>query len=175
MNELAERNGFIVAYPAQPKSANASACWNWFNPQNQTRGMGEAHSIAALAQSLVAEFRIYPRRVFVAGLSAGGAMAANMAATYPDVFSAVGIHSGLPYRSAFDVVSALAAMRGQLSSASQHSMVATGSLCRQSFFMARRTTSYIPPMGQRSSLPIPAMGKFQAERFQKGMVDHISG
>jgi poly(hydroxyalkanoate) depolymerase family esterase len=120
MNELAERNGFIVAYPAQPKSANASACWNWFNPQNQTRGMGEAHSIAALAQSLVAEFRIHPRRVFVAGLSAGGAMAANMAATYPDVFSAVGIHSGLPYRSAFDVVSALAAMRGQLSSASQH-------------------------------------------------------
>jgi poly(hydroxyalkanoate) depolymerase family esterase len=112
MNELAEQNGFIVAYPAQPKSANPSACWNWFNPQNQTRGMGEAAVIAAGAQSLVAEFGIDPRRVFVAGMSAGGAMAAIMAALYPDVFSGVGIHSGLPYRSASDVVSALAAMRG---------------------------------------------------------------
>jgi poly(hydroxyalkanoate) depolymerase family esterase len=113
MNHLAERNGFIVAYPAQPKSANSSACWNWFNPQNQARGMGEAAMIAAQAQSLVAEFGIDPRRVFVAGLSAGGAMAAVMAATYPDIFSGVGIHSGLPYRSASDVVTALAAMRGQ--------------------------------------------------------------
>jgi poly(hydroxyalkanoate) depolymerase family esterase len=113
MNELAELNGFIVAYPAQPKSANPSACWNWFNPQNQTRGTGEAAVIVAETQGLVAEFGIDPRRVFVAGMSAGGAMAALMAAIYPDVFSAVGIHSGLPYRSASDVVSALAAMRGQ--------------------------------------------------------------
>ena len=113
MNQLAEQNGFIVAYPAQPKSANPSACWNWFNPQNQTRGMGEAAVIAALAQSLIAEFRIDPQRVFVAGLSAGGAMAAIMGALYPDIFSGVGIHSGLPHRSASDVVSALAAMRGQ--------------------------------------------------------------
>jgi poly(hydroxyalkanoate) depolymerase family esterase len=113
MNELAEQNGFIVAYPAQPKSANPSACWNWFNPQNQTRGMGEAAVIVAQTQSLIAEFKIDPRRVFVAGLSAGGAMAAIMAAIYPDIFSGVGIHSGLPYQSASDVVSALAAMRGQ--------------------------------------------------------------
>ncbi len=89
MNELAEQNGFIVAYPAQPKSANPSACWNWFNPQNQTRGMGEAAVIVAQAQSLIAEFGIDPRRVFVAGMSAGGAMAAIMAAIYPDAFSAL--------------------------------------------------------------------------------------
>lgn len=113
MNELAEQNGFIVAYPAQPKSANASACWNWFDPQNQARGVGEAAVIAAGAQSLVAEFGIDAQRVFVAGMSAGGAMAAIMAAIYPDLFSGVGIHSGLPYRSASDVVSALAAMRGK--------------------------------------------------------------
>jgi poly(hydroxyalkanoate) depolymerase family esterase len=113
MNELAEQNGFIVAYPAQPKSANPSACWNWFNPQNQTRGRGEAAVIVAEAQRLIAEFGIDPRRVFVAGMSAGGAMAAIVAAVYPDAFSAVGIHSGLPYRSASDVVSALAAMRGK--------------------------------------------------------------
>jgi poly(hydroxyalkanoate) depolymerase family esterase len=121
MNQLAEQNGFVVAYPAQPKSANSSACWNWFNPQNQTRGAGEAQSIADLAQTLIAEFRIHPGRAYVAGLSAGGAMAAIMAATYPDVFSAVGIHSGLPYRSASDVVSALAAMRGQVSPSTRQS------------------------------------------------------
>ena len=112
MNALAEEFGLIVAYPHQPRLANPSGCWNWFDRRHQNRGSGEPAKLAGLAQALAKEFDIRRDRVFAAGLSAGGAMAEVLAATYPDVFDAVGIHSGLPYKSAGDVPSAFAAMKG---------------------------------------------------------------
>ena len=112
MNRLAEERQCFVLYPAQTKSANQSSCWNWFKRAHQRRDKGEPAIIAGMTQDVAQRYGIDSRKVYVAGLSAGGAMAAVMGAAYPDVYAAVGIHSGLPVGSAHDVASAFAAMRG---------------------------------------------------------------
>lgn len=112
MNELADRHGFIVAYPAQSANANGSNCWNWFQVADQQREGGEPEILAGIVREIAASHAVDERRVFVAGLSAGAAMAVILGATYPELFAGVGAHSGLPRGAASDVSSAFAAMRG---------------------------------------------------------------
>jgi len=113
MNLLAEEHRLLIVYPAQTGGDNSMSCWNWFRPGDQMRDTGEPAIIAGLTASLRDQYAIPKDRVFVAGLSAGGAMAAIMGETYPELYKAIGVHSGLAYGSANDVLSAFTAMRGQ--------------------------------------------------------------
>jgi len=111
MNELALEQRFFVLYPAQSRSANSSRCWNWFKPADQQRDSGEPALIAAMVRSVLEQFGADDARTYIAGLSAGGAMAAVIANAYPELFAAVGVHSGLPCGSARNVMEALSVMK----------------------------------------------------------------
>jgi len=112
MNEAARTQGFYVLYPVQPREANPQKCWSWFKHNHQQQGRGEPAILEGMTRSVMEKHAIDPRRVYVAGLSAGGAMAAILANAYPGLYAAAGVHSGLAPGVASDLPSALAAMKG---------------------------------------------------------------
>ena len=110
MNQLADKEKFLVVYPEQPAAGNALKCWNWFEAAHQARGQGEPSLLAEIVKKISTGYKVNSRRVFVAGVSAGAAMAVIMGATYPDLFAALGVHSGLAYKSATNLSQARPAM-----------------------------------------------------------------
>lgn len=110
MNVLGEQKKCLVAYPIQTSDASQKNCWNWYQPQHQQRALGEPAIIAGITLEIMANFKVDMARVYIAGMSAGGAMAAIMIHTYPDIYAAAGVHSGLAYQSASGLFSAMGAM-----------------------------------------------------------------
>lgn len=156
MNTLAEAQPCLVLYPAQPASANHSRCWNWFKANDQRRDRGEPAIIAGMTRQIIDEYRLDEGRVYIAGLSAGGAMATTLAMTYPELYAAVGVHSGLPHGAAQDLPSALAAMQGgsgPLANLSQRADARATSSTTQSIpaiiFHGDRDTTVHPSNGDR--------------------------
>ena len=111
MNEVAEKNNFLAVYPEQTAAANPLKCWNWFDPKNQTRDGGEPALLAAIAKQIFSSHSIDSKRVYIVGISAGGAMASVMGSTYPDLFAAIGISAGLEFKAATTVEGGLVAMK----------------------------------------------------------------
>jgi len=147
MNDAALERDFFALYPAQAQNANPSRCWNWFKHNHQRRGRGEPALLAGMTLAVTQRYGIDLRRVYVAGLSAGGAMAAILGDAYPELFAAVGVHSGLPTGSATDARSALAAMKGGVPAAA--GTAATGRTPPIIVFHGDRDATVHPVNGER--------------------------
>jgi poly(hydroxyalkanoate) depolymerase family esterase len=168
MNAAAEEHSCLVVYPAQTSAANLSKCWNWFSVSDQQRDQGEPSLIAGITREVMEQYSVDLRRVYVAGLSAGGAAAAIMGDAYPDLYAAIGVHSGLACGAASDLPSAFAAMRrgGHRSGTSQRRRVVPAIV-----FHGDRDTTVHPCNGDeivaQSTLAMPL-----DTRVEKGRASH---
>ncbi|GGH53525.1 PHB depolymerase family esterase [Frigidibacter albus] len=166
MNALAEMHRLVILYPQQSRGHNAQSCWNWFSRGDQRRDRGEPSILAGMTREAIAGHGIPADRVFVAGLSAGAAMAVILGETYPDLFSAVGAHSGLPMGAASDVPSAFAAMAGQGAVAP-----ATGPAMRTIIFHGSADATVHPSNGEKIARHALDRGPRQSLQTEdKGMV-----
>jgi poly(hydroxyalkanoate) depolymerase family esterase len=170
-NLLAEETPCLVLYPAQAQSANVSSCWNWFGAGDQQRGQGEPAIIAGMTQQVMDDYGIDKAQVYVAGLSAGGAMAVIMGRTYPELYGAIGIHSGLPYGAGHDLPSALAAMKHGSAVSSAASTQAQAALPvivfhgeRDATVHPRNADQIVAQSGVRGGSPAVTQGRVEGGR-----------
>jgi len=158
MNQLADQQGFLVLYPEQRRWANAYRCWNWFDSSAQRAG-GEAALIAGMVREVTATYGVDPGRVYIAGLSAGGAMASIMASCYGKLFAACAVHSGLMYRAAESVSEATNAMKNG-------SRASPENTARQA--LAQQDFAFVPAMvihGSRDETVNPVNAEQMVEQF----------
>jgi poly(hydroxyalkanoate) depolymerase family esterase len=168
MNEAALERNFLVLYPAQAHNANPSRCWSWFKHNHQGRGRGEPALLAGMTRAVMARYAVDPQRVYAAGLSAGGAMAVILGDAYPDLFAAIGVHSGLPTGSATDARSAFAAMKGGVCSVS--AVAPAGGTPPTIVFHGEQDTTVHPINGERivAASAAGATPEFERERSANG-------
>jgi len=150
MNVIGEEQVCLVVYPAQPIDANPAKCWNWFRPTDQRRDQGEPSLVAGITRQVIRDYLVDPQRVYIGGLSAGAAAAAVMGATYPDLYAAIGVHSGLACGAANDLPSAFAAMRqGDLAVSDISAVLGDGPVVPTIVFHGDRDTTVHPRNGDR--------------------------
>jgi poly(hydroxyalkanoate) depolymerase family esterase len=158
MNQLADQQGFLVLYPEQRRLANAHRCWNWFDSSAHRAG-GEAALIAGMVREVTAAYGVDPGRVYIAGLSAGGAMTSIMASCYGNLFAACAVHSGLMYLAAESVSEATKAMK-------QGSRASPEDTARQA--LAHKDFAFVPAMvihGSRDATVNPVNAEQMVEQF----------
>lgn len=170
MNAAAEARGLLVVYPHQPRSANANGCWNWYRLADQRRHGGEPAIIAGIVQELMDHWGLERSRVFVAGLSAGGAMTAILTHTHPELFGAACVHSGVATGLADDLASGLAAMRGRFHDTASHDRVAPADFVPTIVFQGDADRVVHPSNGDRLFADLDPDGDVRVETRDDGGV-----
>jgi len=170
MDQLADQKQFIVVYPQQTSTYNQESCWNWFDPADQSRGSGEPAIIAGIAQAVAqntSQWTIDTHRIYVAGLSAGAAMSVIMGATYPDIFAAIGVQSGLEYKAATTSNDAFTALRQGGPDPTQQGQVAYNAMGS-----AARVVPTITLHGTSDYLVYPVNGEQVVQQWMQ--TDHLA-
>ncbi|WP_018409425.1 extracellular catalytic domain type 1 short-chain-length polyhydroxyalkanoate depolymerase [Methylocystis rosea] len=165
MNLLAEIHGFVVAYPCQALDANRMRCWNWYKHEHQRRDSGEPSIVAGITRRMMLDFDIDPERIYVAGMSSGGAMAAILTSTYPELYAAAGIHSGLPYGCASNLESALSAMRGNVIGQEKNNSTAPAEAVRTIVFHGTADSKVHPVNSDRIFAQVSNMSSTSSARL----------
>lgn len=160
LNEWAEREGFVVAYPQQSAAVQAMKCWSWFNPEHQARGAGEPAIIAGITREVIERYKVDTARVYIAGVSAGAAMAGLVAAAYPETYAALALHSGPEFRAASNVGEALQVMKK-----GGPDPVQQGTYAYQTMAQRARAIPVIVFHGAKDAVVMPVNGEQAAKQW----------